>query len=119
MMDSGESMIVNALVRQALVSAEEVMGKNGLHAVLRSCSLERFIDQMPPNDLTPGIKALEYARLNAAIEDFYGRGGRGMLQRIGRASFQFAIREQSTLLGIAGVALKVLPQRQRGWYRSG
>ena len=113
MVTSGEAVIVNALVRQALVSAEEVMGANGLHAVLRSCGLERFINEMPPNDLNPGIKAVEYARLNEAIEAFYGRGGRGMLRRIGRASFQFGVREQGALLGIAGVALKLLPERQR------
>jgi len=113
MVNPDEAVIVNTLVRQALVSAEEVMGANGLNAVLRSSGLERFINNLPPDDLNPGIKAVEYARLNQAIEDFYGRGGRGMLRRIGKASFQYAVREQAALLGIAGVALKLLPQKQR------
>jgi len=43
MIDPEEAVIVNALVRQALVSAKEVMGENGLNAVLRSVGLERFI----------------------------------------------------------------------------
>ena len=51
--------------------------------------------------------------MNQVIEEFYGRGGRGMLRRIGKASFQYAVREQAALLGLAGVALKVLPQKQR------
>ena len=106
-------MIVNALVRQALTSAQEVMGENGLNAVLRSSGLERFIGNFPPDNLEPSIRASEYAKLNAAIESFYGRGGRGMLRRIGKASFQYAVREQSALLGIAGVALKLLPEKQR------
>ncbi len=38
-----EAVIVNALVRQALVATQEVMGENGLNAVLRSVGLERFI----------------------------------------------------------------------------
>jgi predicted hydrocarbon binding protein len=100
-------------VRQALVAIQEVMGENGLTAVLRLAGLEQFIDNLPPDDLTPAIQASEYAQLNAAIETFYGRGGRGMLQRIGKASFQYAVREQSALLGIAGVALKLLPPKQR------
>ncbi|RPI25658.1 MAG: hypothetical protein EHM70_19845 [Chloroflexota bacterium] len=108
-----DAVIVNTLVRQALTAAQEVMGENGLNAVLRSSNLGRFIGNMPPDDLNPGVKASEYARLNEAIEAFYGRGGRGMLKRIGKASFQYAVREQAALLGIAGVALKVLPQRQR------
>jgi len=113
MVSPEEAVIVNTLVRQALVSAEEVMGTNGLHAVLRDTGLERFIDNLPPDDLNPGIRTVEYAKFNEAIEVFYGRGGRGMLRRIGKASFQYGIREQGALLGVAGVALKLLPEKQR------
>lgn len=106
-------MVVNALVRQALTSAQEVMGENGLNAVLHNSGLERFIGNFPPDNLEPAISASEYGKLNEAIEAFYGRGGRGMLRRIGKASFQYGVREQAALLGIAGVALKLLPERQR------
>lgn len=108
-----DAVIVNALVRQALISAQEVMGENGLNTVLRTSGLERFIDNFPPDDLNPSIQTSDYARLNEVIEEFYGRGGRGMLRRIGKASFQYAVREQAALLGIAGVALKLLPLNQR------
>jgi len=108
-----DAVIVNTLVRQALVSAQEVMGENGLNTVLRTSGLERFIGNFPPDDLNPAIKTSDYARLNEAIEEFYGRGGRGMLRRIGKASFQYAVREQAALLGLAGAALKLLPTRQR------
>jgi predicted hydrocarbon binding protein len=36
-----------------------------------------------------------------------------MLKRIGRASFQYGVQEQTTLMGIAGVALNLMPKRQR------
>ena len=39
-----DAKIVNSLVRQALTSAQEVMGNNGLNTVLRTSGLERFID---------------------------------------------------------------------------
>jgi len=108
-----DTMIVNALVRQALTSAQEVMGENGLNAVLHTSGLERFIGNFPPNNLDPSIQASQYAKLNEAIEAFYGRGGRGMLRRIGKASFQYAVREQAALLGIAGIALKLMPEKQK------
>ncbi|MBT7072283.1 MAG: hypothetical protein HN975_15485 [Anaerolineae bacterium] len=108
-----DAVIVNTIVRQALVPAEEVMGANGLNAVLRLSGLGRFVNNLPPDNLEPGIQASEYARLNQAIEEFYGRGGRGMLRRIGKASFEYAINEQAALLGVAGTALKLLPQKQR------
>ena len=108
-----DAVIINSLVRQALTSMQEVMGDHGLNAVLKSCGLDRFVGNFPPNDLEPSIKASQYAQLNQAIEDFYGRGGKGMLRRIGKASFQYGVREQAALLGVAGVALKLLPERQR------
>lgn len=110
---SEDLVIVNTLMRQALVAVEEVMGKNGLNAVLRMSGLGQYVDNLPPDDLEPSVKSSDYAHLNEAVESFYGRGGRGILRRIGRASFQYALREQSALLGLAGVALKLLPQRQR------
>ena len=75
-----DAMIVNALVRQALTSAQEVMGENGLNTVLRTSGLERFIGNFPPDNLEPSIQASQYAKLNEAIEAFYGRGGRGMVR---------------------------------------
>lgn len=108
-----DAVIINSLVRQALTSMQEVMGENGLNAVLKTCGLERFVGNFPPNNLEPSIKASQYAQLNQAIEDFYGRGGRGILRRIGKASFQYGVREQAALLGVAGVALKLMPQRER------
>src|SRR5512142_229270 len=107
-----DAVIINSLVRQALTSAQEVMGDNGLNAVLRTTGLERFIGNFPPNNLEPSIQASQYSQLNQAIEDFYGRGGKGMLRRIGKASFQYGVREQSALLGVAGVALKLMPEKQ-------
>ena len=108
-----ETTVVNALVRQALTSAQEVMGENGLNTVLRTSGLERFVGNFPPDNLEPSIGISQYARFNEAIEVFYGRGGRGMLRRIGKASFQYGVREKAALLGIAGVALKLLPEKQR------
>lgn len=108
-----ERMIVNGLVRQALTSAQEVMGDHGLNTVLRTCGLERFVGNFPPSNLEPAIQASQYAKFNEAIEAFYGRGGKGILRRIGKASFQYGVREQSALLGVAGIALKLLPEKQR------
>ena len=113
MTDRPEAMIINSLVRQALTSAQEVMGDNGLNTVLKTCGLDRFIGNFPPNNLEPAIQASQYAKFNEAIEAFYGRGGKGILRRIGKASFQYGVREQAALLDVAGVALKLLPQRQR------
>ena len=46
MVNAEEAFFINALVRQTLLSDQEVMGGNGLNAVLRSAKLERFIGHM-------------------------------------------------------------------------
>jgi hypothetical protein len=84
-----------------------------LNTVLHTCGLDRFIGNFPPNNLEPAIQASQYAKFNEAIEAFYGRGGKGILRRIGKASFQYGVREQAALLGVAGVALKLLPEKQK------
>jgi len=104
---------VNALVVQMIKGIEEIMGTNGLKAVLHASGLERFIDNLPPSNLEKDVLVREYAQLNEAVEQFTGRAGKGMLQRIGRASFRYAIKEQAAVMGLAGIALKAFPHRIR------
>lgn len=106
-------MVPNAIFRQALMAVQDVMGENGLHSVLQVSGLARFVGAFPPDNLDLGVKSAEYAALCQAIENFYGRAARGMLRRIGKASFQYGIREQPALMGLAGAALALLPARQR------
>lgn len=104
---------VNALLFQTMIGIEDVLGKNGLTAVLRESGLERYIDNPPPNDLGKDILAREFAQLNAAVETFTGRAGKGMLRRIGRSAFDWASKEQMGTMGLANLALKALPQKLR------
>ncbi len=108
-----EWRFTNALMRQAILAIGEVMGERGLRVVLHQADLARYADELPPNDLEQGIPTIEYAALNQAVEEFYGRAGKGMLQRIGRASFRYGVEEQALLMGVAGTALKLMPQKTR------
>jgi len=108
-----EWRFTNALMRQAILAVSEVMGERGLKAVLRQAGLARYADELPPNNLEQGVSTVDYAALNQAVQEFYGRAGKGMLQRIGRASFRYGIEEQATLMGVAGTALKLMPQKTR------
>ncbi len=103
----------NALMRQAIMAIGQVMGQQGLKVVLREAGLERYVDELPPDDLEQDVSTVDYATLNQAVEEFYGRAGKGMLQRIGRASFRYGVEEQATLMGVAGAAIKLMPQKTR------
>ena len=108
-----ELIIANTIMLQALISMEEVLGKKGLDAVLNASGLGKYIGNYPPDNTDPAISFAEYAQLNKAIEDYIGRASKGILQRIGRATFNYGINEQPALMGIAGVALKVMSKKQK------
>jgi predicted hydrocarbon binding protein len=103
-------MLPNASLRVLFLSMEDVMGQNGVSAVLNASGLTRFVKNYPPNDLTPCVPFEEYAMVVKAVEDFYGpRAARASLIRVGRATFQYALKEHPATLGLAGLALKMMP----------
>lgn len=109
-----DRMMPNAALYVLFAAIAEVMGTNGLKSVLRLGGLERYIDNLPPNNTELGVKFSEYGAAQQAIEDFYGpRGARAMLVRIGRALFRYTLQEQPAVLGMAGLALKALPMGAR------
>ena len=100
----------NDALRLFFLAIEEVMGKDGMRAALHGAKLDRYIDNYPPKNLDLDVSFAEYATAEQAVEDFYGpRGARAMLLRVGRATFNYGMKEQSTVLGLAGQALKLMP----------
>jgi predicted hydrocarbon binding protein len=104
----------NAALRVLFEAIEDVMGENGTKAVLNAGGLSTYIGNYPPKNLDMNANFNEYGAAQQAVEDFYGpRGARAMLLRIGRATFQFGLRDQPAILGLAGIALKALPEKTR------
>ncbi len=105
-----DRMMPNDALRLFFLAIEEVMGKDGMKAALRGSKLDRYIDNYPPKNLDLGVRFAEYALAEQAVEDFYGtHGARAMLLRVGRATFNYGMKEQSAVLGLAGQALKIMP----------
>ena len=89
---------------------EDVMGRNGLNAILNLAGLTKYIDGYPPDNLEKGFDFTELSALGVALEDMYGpRGGRGLALRAGRATFSDALKDFGALAGVGDLAFKVLP----------
>lgn len=100
----------NKFAQITLDALEEVMGKNGLNAILRLARLPGLIDHPPPGNLTKAFDFSQYSALNLALEEMYGpRGGRVLALRAGRATFADALRNFGALAGVGDLAFKVLP----------
>lgn len=104
--------LVDAYMRWALLAAEEVVGKQGLHILLREHGLERYIDNYPPELLkvSGSITLGDYAELCAGLLTFFGRAGKSMVIRIGRLTSKYAIEKQSAVYNVAAkTAAKLMP----------
>ena len=104
----------NKIARIYLKAMEDVMGKNGLNAILNLAKLTNLIEKLPDNSLKKEFDFSDYSALNAALEDMYGpRGGRGLALRAGRASFAQGLKDFGALAGAGDLAFKVLPMAQK------
>lgn len=100
----------NAALRLLFLSAEEVMGADGMRAMLNAAQMAPYIGHYPPDNLEQGATYSQYAHVEQAIEDLFGsRGARAILLRVGRSSFQYGLKEQPAALGLTGQALKSMP----------
>lgn len=93
-----------------LTALEEVMGKNGINAMLHLAEMDHFIDNYPPDNLDKQFDFIYIAGLHEVLEFMYGaRGGRGLEQRAGRVLFSGGLRNFGALTGAGDLAFKVLP----------
>ena len=100
----------NKISRITILALENVMGKNGVNAILNLANQKNLIDNYPPDNLGREFDFADFSSINQALEEMYGpRGGRGLALRAGRAAFSSALRNFGALAGASDLAFKVLP----------
>lgn len=99
--------------RMALITIkalEEVMGRNGVNAILNLANLSYLINNYPPDNLGKAFDFADYTALNIALEEMFGpRSGRGLALRAGRACFADGLKNFGELAGAGDLAFRVLP----------
>ncbi len=104
----------NKMGRIILLAMEEVMGRNGVNAVLNLARLQQYIGNYPLNNFGMEFSFQDVGQLLQALDEMYGpRGGRGLARRAGRACFKFGIKDMGPMLGVADLAFRVLPLRMK------
>jgi bacteriochlorophyll 4-vinyl reductase len=100
----------NKIARIYVEVLEDIMGKNGLNAVLHAAGLDDLRDNYPPNNLRREFDFADFAALNQALDDTYGpRGGRVFALRGGKAAIKAGLEAFGAAVGVSGLAMKVLP----------
>ena len=100
----------NRLGRIVMLAFEEVMGKNGLNAMLNLASLSSLIGNYPPDDDEKKIPFETFSKLQISLEQGYGpRGGRGLTLRAGRVFFSHGLRTYGLELGLNDTDFRLQP----------
>jgi len=100
----------NKIGRILLLSLEEVIGHNGVNAVLNVAELPHLIPNLPPNTLDREFAFDDLGRIHQALDRLYGqRAGSGLALRTGRAAFKHALREFGPMLGMTELSYRLLP----------
>ena len=113
MSDNSGRTLTNTRVRRTMLAIQDVVGLSGLTTILRQAGLQRYANALPPANHEPGLRATEYATLIQAIENYYGRGARGTLMRIGYASFLRLVKGQAVQAALYRAFFRLLPMQPR------
>ena len=104
----------NKFALSAINALEEIVGKNGMDAILNMANLPQMIDNYPPDDLKRAFDFAEFSSINLALEEIYGqRGGWGLAMRAGRAIFNRALHNVGALAEMGNPAFRSLSLQLR------
>jgi predicted hydrocarbon binding protein len=100
----------NRMGRIVLMSLEEIIGRNGVSAVLNRADLKDYIGNYPPHNQELNFPFKHVSSILSALEALYGpHGGRGIALRGGRSCFQYGLREFGPLFGLTDLTFRLLP----------
>lgn len=113
MSEAGGRRLPNARLRRFMLAIQEVTGQSGLTTILRQAGLQRYAGALPPQNAETGMAAAEFAALTQALENYYGRGARGTLNRIGHEAFALLCAGQPLTIGLYRLIFPLLASRRR------
>ncbi|MCJ7568402.1 MAG: 4-vinyl reductase, partial [Anaerolineales bacterium] len=104
----------NHPTRAFLLALEDVLGKNGVNALLRIASLQGWIETYPAEDFEREVDLSEFSSLNAALDEIYGsRGGHGLARRASKTAFDLTWKQHGALGDMQSAEFDSLPAQTR------
>ena len=98
----------NKWARIILTSAEEVMGRQGVNAMLNMAHIPEYIGNYPPDNMKKAFPFIGVGQLQQAIWDMYGpRGARVFAVRAGEQAFLEGLSQFKSVAAAAQVAMRV------------
>ena len=104
----------NKFARIYLESIREIIGENGLLAILNFAHLSSLGEDLPPDNLVRAFDFSYFSMINQSLQEIYGeRGGRGLALRTGRTTFDDVLKHYGALAGVGDPAFRILPMEKK------
>lgn len=101
----------NVMMRIYLETIQSIVGENGLKSVLNYAHLEKYIDNIPPNNDALEIPVEEVRTLFLSLyELFGGKGVRTLQLRTGQTIARIGVERRSNLVKAVCMAVHFLPE---------
>jgi predicted hydrocarbon binding protein len=90
-----DRFVSNMTFRVVLLGIEEIIGKNGLNTVLNKAGLQKYRDNLPPNDHEKNLcLASEITRVDRDVADIFGsNGSAAILFQVGKMQAKWGLEE--------------------------
>jgi hypothetical protein len=107
----------NHPTRAFLLALEDVLGKNGVNALLRIANLQGWIDTYPAENFEREVDLSEFSSINAALVEIYGpRGGYGLARRASKSAFDLTWKQHGALGDLQTAAFDSFRRRIISFY---
>jgi predicted hydrocarbon binding protein len=98
----------NRWVRIILIATEEIVGKNGVKALLNMGGLSHYIENYPPDNMRKEVPFSHVGQLQQAFWEMYGpRGARAFAIRAGKKTFNDGLESFGVVAKAARAAMKI------------
>jgi predicted hydrocarbon binding protein len=105
---SDEFFYPNVWARMVLVSAEEILGENGMAALLNYAGLSELIKNYPPENTHKEFPFTKFAKIQAALWDMNGtRGARVFATRAGEQTMRYGLDQFGAVAKAAQAAMQM------------
>jgi predicted hydrocarbon binding protein len=94
--------------RSILTSAKEILGENGVRALLNLAGMQQYIDAYPPDNIKKEFPFSHVAGLQQGLYDMYGsRGARVFATRGGEQTFSHSLDKYDKVQRAAQAAMSI------------
>ena len=90
----------------------EEIGQFSLRLVLRQAGHDSFADDWPDME-NPALRSAEFATILRCLREYYGRGARGLLRRVGRETWNAMVQTISPVRKASFRLMKLAPRSYR------